>query len=500
MRDHEPITIEDFNGLWRRGDRDSTPADHFPDCNNIQYIHSGFKTRDGLELFQAYPVVLRAYNYVQPGTLTSGGGITPGDSLLVLDDGGNIYHTKSPTPFAPILTIVGMTDFGFVSYAGRAYITPCDGVTGLLNEHIYVYKGDGTPARKAGGTAPVGTLVVADGAAGSIEAGVHIFGVVYETDTGFLTSIAGFVSLTAAGAKKADISAIPVSAESFVVARRIVATKFIAAADFTGDLKGYEFFFVPSGRIGDNVATTLTVDFFDADLISSADHLFDLYTNIPAGVGLATYHSRLVSFAENANISIARVSVAGEPEAVSQVDGLINVPLDGNPLTNAQEFRDILYLFKSTRTLGYPDNGDVPSSWEGTVLDQGIGASLHGIATVLDSGGVNIDYLIITNFSGVMLFNGAFNRPDGELSWKIKDLWDAIERSLFNKIQILNETISQVVFMTLPDGTMEIANYANGMDPKKIRWAPWSFDVNVTTIALIESNKLIVGSSKLLGA
>jgi hypothetical protein len=46
MRDHEPIVLEEFNGLWKRGDPESCPIDHFPDGENFQSIESGFETRD----------------------------------------------------------------------------------------------------------------------------------------------------------------------------------------------------------------------------------------------------------------------------------------------------------------------------------------------------------------------------------------------------------------------------------------------------------------------
>jgi hypothetical protein len=37
-RDHEPITLSNFKGLWQRGNVDEVPPDHFTDCNNIKFI------------------------------------------------------------------------------------------------------------------------------------------------------------------------------------------------------------------------------------------------------------------------------------------------------------------------------------------------------------------------------------------------------------------------------------------------------------------------------
>src|SRR6476646_5739242 len=96
LRDHEPLVIESFNGLWARGDADSCPLDHFTDCNNIQYIQSGFKTRDGLDTYRAVGDVLRLYNYVMQS----------GESLLILDVHGNIDHSINETTlYGPILSI-----------------------------------------------------------------------------------------------------------------------------------------------------------------------------------------------------------------------------------------------------------------------------------------------------------------------------------------------------------------------------------------------------------
>ena len=192
LRDHEGIVIEQFGGLWDRGDDESAPSDHFTQADNVQYFNSGVETRDPIDKYQTVAVplnkVLRMYDYVMQS----------GQSLLVLVEGGKIYHCIGPTVvYGPILTIPTMEDFGFVAIAGRAYITPfksyvnSQGVNyelGIQNEFVYVYKGDGTPARKAAGPKPTGgALVAASGVAGLTDTGLHLFAVVYETDTGYLT-------------------------------------------------------------------------------------------------------------------------------------------------------------------------------------------------------------------------------------------------------------------------------------------------------------------------
>jgi len=514
LRDHEPLVIEQFGGLWDRGDDESAPSDHFTKADNVQYFNSGVETRAALDIYQniVAPLdkILRLYNYV----------MQTGQTLLVLTEGGKIYHViDSTTLHGPILTIAAMEDFGFVAIAGRAYITPFKTYTdihgvkyqlGLQNEFVYVYKGDGSPAHKAGGAPPSGSaLVAALGSGGLTDFGLHLFAVVYETDTGYLTALGPevFAQLELSGTNKVMISNIPISPDSFVKKRHIVATKWIP--EYNGDQKGYQFFFVPKGNIEDNTTTAKEIEFFDSDLLSDASHLIDNFSEIPAGVNLNTYHSRMVVVGEfgtvetltdlpvgiTDNRSIARVSFPGEPEAISKVDGLLIAPLDGNPLTNVQEFRDVLYLFKKTRTFAYSDNDDVPSSWQEETLDQGVGAPVHGIGTVLDSGGVNVDFLVITDWSGLMLFNGTYARP--EMSWKIEDLWMSLTRNDFHYMQIVNDSLGKKIWITLPPPIQHImlhADYGDGMDAKNIRWARWIFDVKLSAVTLIETSKLIIGA------
>lgn len=631
VRDHEPIVLEEFNGLWVRGDTDSVPSDHFADCENIQYIQSGFETRDGADTYRAIGNVIRMFNFIQPS----------GQSLLILVDGGDIYHSyDESTLYGPILSIPGMDDFNIYFTAGRAYITPISrtltalGETreiGMENEFVYVYKGDGTAARKAAGEPPIngddtplvaynavqtgvvnqgihiigvtygdggggdstsiGTSVkpliyapgdrqiniqnlpiggsgiterfiwmsraidpsefsqasidsntgiytmylaltindnttlstllnIADAdlttafvagalpnpTSGGITAentdtegycdlGLHVIGVVYETDTGYLTApgpevlaVQTFVNENRA----ISVENIPVSPDSFVVKRHLVATR--AINNYNGDDLGYQLYFIPGGTIEDNVTTTLVVSFYDVDLIDDASHLIDNFAEIPAGVTLTSYHGRMCLTTTFDDISVAYFSAPGEPEAIDQVDGVVIIYPDGNPLTNGQEFRDVFYLFKQTRTYAVNDNGDLPSTWIPFPVDQGIGASVHGISTVLDSGGVNIDFLLIVDYSGVMIFNGAYARP--ELSWKIADYWRALDRSFFGLIQIANDTVLQRIYITLPNQRMLLGDYNNGLDPKNIRWAKWRFDFATTTIALVNTSTLLIGAEE----
>lgn len=194
VRGHQGITIDQFNGLWAKGDDDSVPRDHFSDSDNIDFIaQSSFTIRPGIDISQNVAVPLsnvkRIYNYPTQSANT----------LIVLTYDaitgyGHIYHVVNPTTvYGPILSIAGMLDFAFVPYAGRGYISPFVDYTngaltfqkGMQSQYLYVYLGAGAAARKAAGAGLSGTMTVANGAAGHTDAGTKIFGFVAQTDTGY---------------------------------------------------------------------------------------------------------------------------------------------------------------------------------------------------------------------------------------------------------------------------------------------------------------------------
>jgi hypothetical protein len=500
MREHEPIRFDSFNGLYNRGTIVDTPMDHFSSCVNLEFIgDNAFGSRSGIGLHQNLPVptqdILRVYNYPTEDKQT----------LLVLTTGGKIYHVVDDvTVYGPVLTIAAMTDFGFTPYAGRAYITPftttlvgeLNRERGLTGEFLYVYKGDGTAARKAAGTGPTTALVPANGAAGHTDTGVHIFGYVFETDTGYLTAPGGLVAFTTGAALSVSFTAVAISGDAFVTKRHLVASKVIQT--YNGDVNGYQLFFIPGATIPNNTATTLSnQSFYDQDLILDASHLVDNFSSIAAGVGVTTYHNRLVIYCPYTNVSLAYASAVGEPEAINQITGVMLFPPDGNPITNASEMRDVLYFFKRNRTGSFTDNGGEPAEWPYSGVDNAMGCGVHGIATVLDTGASNIDYLLVAAYKGVALFNGRYILP--ELTWKIQTTWLAQDFKTKNRIiQMVNDSVSQILYIVMTDRTVMYGNYANGFDPKNIRWCPWTFSVSsatvyVNTLALANVNELILG-------
>lgn len=499
-RDHDGIVIENFMGLYRRGHPDNTPIDHFSDGENFKFTPGGdCETRDGIGISQdvALPLsnVKRIYNYPT----------TTGNDLIALTYNattgvGSIYHFVSATVVhGPLLAKTGMIDFAFVPYNGRGYISPIGYFTqgdlniekGLQSEFLYVYRGDGTAATKAAGASMTGTMTVANGAAGSTDAGLHIFGFVSETDTGYLSPPGLLTTFTTLGNFSVSFGSVDASPDTHVTKRHLVASKAIIG--YNGNTEGYDLFFVPGGTINDNTTNALNnISFFDQDLLDDASHLFDNYTEIPAGAVLSMYHGRLCLATTYTDINLILVSAVGEPEAISQIDGVIEVPPDGNPITNIQELRDVMYVTKRSKTISYVDNGDEPSSWPLVNVDDALGSCIHGIATVLDSGSASIDYLIIATYQGISLFNGRYMSP--ELSWKIEDLWKEQDRDEFRHIQIIDAPIQKEIYIVMPNRKLLVGNYAIGKDPKSMRWSVWNYQMGVNCIAIYNISEIIIGT------
>jgi len=501
-RDHGPVIIDRFNGLWSRGDPDTVPLDHFSDCNNVDYLgDSSFLTRPGIGISQtaSAPVdnIKRIYNYPTQNANTL--------IILAYDTGtgaGSIYHmVNGGLVYGPLLTIVGMTDFAFTSYAGRAYISPFSDYVngdltfqkGLQNQFLYVYAGDGTPARKAAGAGMSGTMTIANGAPGHTDPGTHVFGFVSQTVSGYNSPPTILTSFVTNSAQSVSFGSIPTSGDPNVVKRLLVATKVIP--NYNGNTSGYQFFFVPNAIITNNTDTFLNnISFFDADLLSDASALLNNLTSIPAGAVVALYHNRLVVADTFTDISLAYVSQVGQPEAFNQITGLIVVPLDGNPITNAQEMRDVLYMFKRSKSVSYNDNGGEPSTWAEVVVDNALGTSVHGIAAVLDSSGISVDYLLIATYRGISQFNGRYPPPEQDLAWKIDDYWNKLDHNQFGHIQMVNSPVTRKIYCVLPNRLMLLGDYANGLGVRSIKWAPWSFPMGVNTVAIQDISNVIIGA------
>jgi hypothetical protein len=485
-RDHIPLSQKDFRGLYSRGVDDSVPDPFFQDCLNVQFTDGEVRTRDGLELWLTKSNIVRFHMYKRLNE-------TP--RAIMLDSSGNLLDSTAPG--TPIYTDASFVDFSLINYSNRAYITPHNRIKGIAGKSLLIYEGTGN-ARLAAGTAPSGfTLTVVNSATvGSVEAGIHIIAVCNITSSGFITAPGPevFPTVTATGGFKLNVSGIAVGGTS-VVARVVLATKAIPVSLFNGNLLGYEFFFVPDGTINDNTTTSLTINFFDSDLVDSADYLFDSLPTIPAGVAICIYNGRLVVLGEDGNEFTARVSEPLQPEVFNSVSGFLTVdPSDaGSGLKNAIEFRKNLLLTTSNRIYSSSDNSSDPNTWAVSPIDKSCGTEPFGIATILDARGTNNDRTWIADKSGLICFEGLVKRP--EMTWNVEDFWERINKAKFNLVQVVDDAINHRLYVSVPlDAATAISHLLVGdyskaftvygtIDERMVKWCPYTYPAVPISIA-----------------
>jgi len=480
MRDHEVKRITRFRGLHLNGEEEVCPLDFSLSCSNLEFTKRGFRTRIGSTLDYSIASVRRAAIFRIPGQA---------QRLLILNSVGELFDSTNLG--VPILTIGAMTDFSVVVMYGRAYITPHDGKVGLPGEIVYVYTGAGT-ARPAAGTSPTGfTLTAANSPnSGKVEAGIHLIGVSYITNTGFITKPSGFVSITNIGARKLDISNIG-TGPAYVVARVLVSTKIVAS--FNGDFINQTYYLIPGGQIDNNVSTTLTVDYYDADLVQDASFLLEQLEEIPAGVCITNYNSRLCVGGSDAEQSTVWISKKGDPESVDAAEGFLEVnPGDaGAGVRNMYTYRTQLIINKSQRTYYTVDNDQNAVFWKPDNLDASHGSECHGVGKILDFGETIEDKTIVATRSGLRLFNGTYATIP--LTVNIDDLWSRINKKYFHTVEVAVDSEHSMIYVNAPiDGQTSpsvvlVGDFKEGLDSENIKWCPWSFPISAQTIVVDET-------------
>ena len=472
------IQITEFRGLFNRGLSDSVPRNYFSDCLNVKFDIGRVFTREGTEKIFDQDDIRRVFVYKRLGE-------TP--RHLVLTTTGDLYDSLYPG--TPLISNVEFLDFSAVNFFNRAYLTFHNRKTGIPASNLYIYEGAGPGTlRLAAGSPPTGFVLGVEDSpdSGSVEKGIHLFAVVFETSSGYLTAPGPevFAQLDAAGDKKVHLTNI-IPGPAGTVARRIIATK--VAIDYDGNQLSQEFFFVPDGRIPDNTTTEFTVDFYDDDLNRSADYLFDNYSTIPGGLGLATYSDRLVLWGVHGSEHVIFISNKLEPEVFSTIDGYITCdPSDSIAgVRNCHEHRSTLFVHKPNRTYGATDNGNAPNTWGLVPIDRGAGTEVFGVSQILDSKGDNTDRFFIADVSGLLVYEAAvFKRP--EMSWNIEAIWKRINRVQFNKVVVAHDTEKQHIYVGVPlDTATEIshvlfADYSQSFSPigfiipTSVKWSVWT--------------------------
>ena len=465
IQDHQPVEVSKFLGLYGIDEfDDSVPLGFFIDeLNTITYGDS-VRTRDGFGLDLLTTGIRQYAVFRRQGEASR---------ILALFTNGALWDLTVNTM---ILFHSDMTGFA-INYANnRALISPHNGVSGLPGEYTYIYDGDGT-ARPIGGRAPIAGFNLAVGATGIIEKGTHVFAVVFETESGFVSAASEAQVLEFPGLTKADLSNIPVGPVG-TVARRIIASRAIQG--YNGNPEGYEMFFVPDGRITNNVDTTRTVDFYDVDLQLSADYVYDQLDTIPAVVFIVPYGNRMTYGGPASDKNLVYVSNPLEPESVHSSAGFISLdPFETGGVKDATEFRDNFYVVKRNKTYTVRDNTYEPSTWKPVTLDSSIGGDINSIARFWDTTGSRVEFWTISGPAGMFKFSGVYETL--AVSRNIKNIWSRINKAKLHLCQtVIDQESMLIYFLCALDGAtttnaIVVGNFENGFTFDAIRWHVWGF-------------------------
>ena len=213
-------------------------------------------------------------------------------------------------------------------------------------------KFDGTDVTNFGITRPtVGTMSGAAGIAGSPDGTYELRVSYYNSATGHESSASDTATATVVVAsQRIDVSNIPTSADAQVTHRYIHVRNTSTMS-----------IFYKAGEIANNTATTLTLNFTDASLITQSPDTAK-YNPPPSGIRyLAHYKSRLFA-ADDANLYYSQIE---KPEAFDPDNYEPINPNDGQKITGIIAAFESLIIFKNRVVYGLFGE---PGSWELRVL------------------------------------------------------------------------------------------------------------------------------------
>lgn len=550
--DKSPLVIKEFKGkLVTDSDYlDTTlgeqkqikvPFEYSLDNTNLNFLKKGgLRTREGIDKYIYYANA--TYRPIQMWKIEVLNGVAQTDRWLIFTNedagtGAKFYDTGS-TIGNPILTIASRAEFAYVINAfGRMYITVWEdyGKGPQIAGSIRVYNGLYAPRAIRGTDPALGAFAVSAVAGGFVTPGLHYCSVLFETDTGFITScipdhlltpVPASMSVTTTAANATiRFANIPVGgAGTGVIKRHLIVTKVVVNPTDKGFF-GYEPFIAHT--IDDN--TTVTYDFTGPDyaLLESAKNYLptarvaDVPYIAPWGcASMAVYGNRMVYMLPNARCPEAGgeffwdkdliiVSDANRPEqfditvnmspAASRpktYEGSRNAILIGpdfsGPIRAGAELNSVFYIFKDDSTFSIVnDDAADPSEWQKPALiDSGKGAFPFAVANVGNSPSNNLDgALLVGGKHGLTFFNGKFDPKS-----LAEAIWDQYSFEDLKWLKVLVDPIRQLIFLRvgsfyegyfhkMPPGDtannrVVIGNYYYGTGITEIRWGGWKYPID----------------------
>lgn len=524
--DKSPLVLDDFKGLLWTDRRENSlvkiPFQYAYNCRNLEFTKKGgLRSRHGINrLGDLFAVTGTAIQFWKIDNLN---GVAQSDRWLIHTwDGvsGRLYDTGVTAPATnPVLTLTGMKYTFAINAFGRMYITPWSAwATPLytVSECVYLYNGKYN-ARKTQFTAPsVGTFAVSATAGGSCTPGLHYFSIMFETDSGFISTqpVSHYfsplsVTTTTANAT-AHLTNIPTWAgsadypQACIVARHIIMSKVAVNPPASGDggFHVFEPFIVQT--INDNSTTTADISVPDSGLVDTAkNYLEEGIIGIRPCVSMAVYNNRMVymGFAQGAvpqwdTPNRISYSLGNRPEqlggggfGIDSNSVIVGVGFSGKVMTG-QEMNGTFYIFKEDSTFSHIEDPSVdPIEWaKPKLIDSGRGAYPFGICSIGNNlSAVQDGYMLVAGNHGISLFSGVFaTTPITE------GLWEGFNKNDVIWTKITVDPIRKQIFFRTGDpnsnklyGTLNATNfyvyhgnYYYGLDLQSIRWSIFEFGNN----------------------
>jgi hypothetical protein len=444
-------------------------------------------------------------NPTQHWQITKLGSTIYNNRWIILDwDGTDGKFYDSDGTGTPFLTITGCKYADVINTYGRVLISPlADIAVPLTGSDGYIWTYDGTTARLSGGVAAdltTGPTTVIDTIIpGFGTPGQHLFAVLFETDTGFLTpppDPSTWINFTTAGSVFVQMNNIPVGPAE-TVARVIIATRTIVTYD--GIPQNWEMF--QAYRLADNTTTSQAWDLIDSGLVDSVDYTLDIYDRIPACNRISVYGSRLMYNGPHTDSTLVIVSRPSEPETSSQGEDYLQ-KVDGSPedIYVGRELRDVYYIFKESSTWATREaDGQSPNSWKIELIDSGNGCFPFGIGEVLaNTGSLVLDNFITIGLTGAYIFSGTYTPVP--LSRNIQPAFTDktyIDRDNLKYVRLVIDPVRRLLFILFAiiddadpaDNAYRLfmGNYFNGLSPDGIKWCNWEENAGISSIQVYSS-------------
>jgi len=494
IRDHGQLPFGGFKGLYANGMDDAVPPGYFLDSLNTEFETIEVRTRDGFRKIFDLANIRRFFVYKR---------LNETSRYLILTTSGELWDSLYATP---LTTNAAFVDFSAVNYLNRAYITFHNRISGIPGYNIQVYEGAGPGTlRPAGGAPPAGFTLTPSMSvnSGDLGLGTYIIAMCYETSSGFITAPGPevFATIDSPGGFKLNVDNISVGPAG-TIARRLLISKSIPPGLYTGNQYGYEMFFCPGGRLGDNTTTFIhDINFFDDDLIDSADYLFDSRNTLPCGLGLTVYNNRMCLWGVPEFEHYVFFSTPLFVEIFDQTGGQLYLdPSDAiSGIKNVVDHETSLFIQTQDRTYVTVDNGNDPDTWRCDPLDKAVGAEVFSVSKILDSRGTSVKRFFQGDKSGIYTYEGG-GFQDPPFTVNITDLWDRINKKQFDKVMLVDDPEAKVIYAAIPlDNAVECTHiiagdYNNAFNRygqlvgALVRWSLWAFPWFVSTIVL-DSNQ-----------